>query len=73
MVPTPEEVEARTRSLSEYDAFKGWMDEVNAAMDDIAGVTSDDIEDYAYRDAYDDDLSARSAAKRALRNAGFYG
>jgi len=50
--------------------FEQWMAEVNQQIENMYGLSSDDLPDCCYRDWYDDGLSTKSAARRAIKNAG---
>jgi hypothetical protein len=50
--------------------FEDWMKAVDREISDKIGLTSDDLPDICYRDMYDDGDSAKTVAKRAIRNAG---
>ena len=49
--------------------FEDWMNEVNQAVERIAGMSSDDLPDVCYRDMYEDNMRPATAARHALRNA----
>lgn len=51
-------------------SFDEWMKEVDSAMDRICGLSSADISDFCYRDAYDDRRRAQSVATEALQADG---
>jgi len=48
--------------------FDQWMREVKAEISK-SGLHADDLPDVPYKDWYDDRVSVKSAAKRAIRNA----
>lgn len=50
--------------------FKEWMKEVDAQINKLIGfgLTSDDLADYLYDDAYDDGLTPEEAAIEAIKN-----
>ena len=51
-------------------SFEHWKEDVNRAVEILScGLSADDLPDVCYRDWYDDDVSAVSAARRAIRNA----
>lgn len=50
-------------------SFEAWMLAVDKLLRLLVGVTSEDLPDCCYRDWYDDGVSAKSAARRALRYA----
>lgn len=53
--------------MQERVSFEEWMRQVNNAISDrLAGLTSDDLPDCCYRDWYDEGLSVRQAALRAI-------
>lgn len=49
--------------------FKAWMLAVDAAVEARVGLSVHDLEDVAFRDWFDDGVSAKSAAARAIRNS----
>lgn len=49
--------------------FEQWMDQVDAAIDNEIGLTSEDLPDASYRDWYDDGLPPSRAAARAIKYA----
>jgi hypothetical protein len=51
--------------------WETWMDEVNRYLEERHDVHSLDIDDWRYRDDFDDGLSPMQSARRALRNAGW--
>lgn len=48
--------------------FDEWMREVDEAVESRVGCSVHDLADCPFRDWYEDDVSARSAAARAIRN-----
>jgi len=51
--------------MAEKISFEKWLEQVDLNLP----CHHDDLPDVCYRDWYDDGVSAKSAAKRALRNA----
>lgn len=51
--------------------FEEWMNQVDIYLDATVGLTHNDLADCCYRDWYDDGVSPKVAAKRALANEGF--
>lgn len=51
--------------------YADWMKEVDAACYAKAGVSVHDLSDCAFADWYDDGVSAKSAASKALKANGF--
>lgn len=51
--------------------FETWMRAVDAAVESKAGVSVHDLPDCCFRDWYDAGTTATTAAKWALRAAGF--
>lgn len=49
--------------------FENWMKLVDNYIVQVIGLTSADLPDCCYRDWYDDGVSPKSAAKRAMRSA----
>ena len=52
--------------------FSEWMRKVDEILNRKCGLDSRDLPDVCYRDMYDDGMSPRSAASKALRAADFY-
>jgi len=51
--------------------YAEWKKKVDAAISAKCGLTSDDLADYNYADAYADGVSPSSAARKALAAEGF--
>jgi hypothetical protein len=51
--------------------FRIWMMDVDAAMLNICGLSSDDLADACYRDMFDDEVSPQEAAETVLEDEGF--
>ena len=51
--------------------FETWMVAVDAGMMDIAGVTSDDIDDWEYKLCWEHGFKPRTAVFHALKAAGY--
>ena len=49
--------------------FEQWLDAINEVLSRRIGLSHRDLPDCCYRDWYDDGVTARSAAARAIRNA----
>lgn len=49
--------------------FETWIDEVNRLLD-LIGLSIDDLPDCCYRDWFEDGVSAKRAAARAIKSAG---
>lgn len=62
-----------SRALGEQAAWTGgfahWLERVDRYMVEATGLRRDDLPDVAYADMYEDGVSPRSAARRAIRNA----
>jgi Family of unknown function (DUF5419) len=54
------------------ETFEVWMKEVDRILDTACGLTSQDIPDWMYYDAYEDGVKPTVAAKRALKAAGSF-
>lgn len=54
----------------EENEFKVWKQQVNSIIEDTIGLSCDDLEDCCYRDWFDDGVSPKTAAKRAIQNSG---
>lgn len=55
------------RILEVKDGFDVWMKQVNAAINKACGLSSEDLADYAYRDAFDAGKKPASVAKAAIK------
>lgn len=53
--------------LEAKDSFEAWMKQVNAALEKAVGLSSEDLADYAYRDAYDAGKKPASVAKAVIK------
>lgn len=51
-------------------SFEAWMRAVDAACEAKCGLSVHDLEDVAFADWYEDGVSAKSAALRAIRSSG---
>jgi hypothetical protein len=49
--------------------FEEWMKEVDRVIMEKVFLTSDDLPDCCYRDWYEDGVSVRNAANRAIKSA----
>ena len=49
--------------------FKIWMQQVDAHLEKMGGVTSDDLPDYCYRDAFNQGRTSLATARAAYRRA----
>jgi hypothetical protein len=49
--------------------FDSWKKQVDAILVRLCGMSSDDLPDYGYADAFENGCSAKVTAKRALRAA----
>ena len=51
--------------------FTEWMKQVDTEVQKLtAGLSADDLSDYCYADAYEDEMSPRSVARAAIRASG---
>lgn len=50
-------------------SFDTWMAAVNAAIQRLAYLDADDLPDFDYRSAYEDDATPAQAARAAIANA----
>lgn len=57
-------------SNAEQLSFESWMRAVDAALLAMCGMDSGDLADCAYSDMYEDGMSAKAAAKQAVRENG---
>ena len=53
--------------------YTEWLHQLDAACYRIAGCSYQDLDDYCYRDAYDDGRAPVSTARAAIRAAKGYG
>lgn len=51
--------------------FEEWMKEVDKHIGRACGMSHNDIDDFRYRDCYDDECRPGEVAEEALANAGF--
>lgn len=49
--------------------YPAWMLEVDRIVQQLTGLSCDDLPDFCYHDAYDDERTAISTARAAIRNA----
>ena len=49
--------------------FTEWMKAVDVQVAVLCGCSADDLPDYCYADAYEDDATPRQAARAAVRGA----
>lgn len=49
--------------------FKEWKEQVDKIVQQETGLSTDDLPDQPYRQWYDDRISIKIAAKRAIKNA----
>jgi hypothetical protein len=57
--------------MTKYKTFEEWMRKVDAIVEHIAGCSVYDLDDYCFRDAYEEGCSPGNVASKALRNAGY--
>ncbi len=53
----------------EPNTFENWMHKVETAMIEMCGMGPDDLPDYCYHDAWEDDTPPRVCARAAIRAA----
>lgn len=53
-------------------SFEDWMKEVDVHLRTLCYLSHLDLPDVCYHDWYDDGVSAKTAAKRAFKNANSY-
>jgi hypothetical protein len=59
-----------TTAESDQQRFNAWKSQVNHILAaKLGGLNSDDLPDCPYRDWFDDRMSPRAAAAKAIRNA----
>lgn len=52
-------------------AFAKWRNEVDVELVAICGMVGDDLPDWCYADAFEDDMSPKQAAREVLQEAGW--
>jgi hypothetical protein len=50
--------------------FPDWMAKVDRLIGHVCGASADDLSDCCYADWYDSGMSAGTAARKAIKNAG---
>jgi Family of unknown function (DUF5419) len=66
------EIQEITNMAKTRQTFEQWKLAVNQAIERKVGMSSDDLPDWGYADAYEDGLSPASAASSAIRSAKEY-
>jgi len=52
--------------------FKEWMDKVDQEIKGVTDLTSEDLPDYMFYDAYEDGVDPAETAAKCLDAAGYY-
>ena len=52
-------------------SFKAWLREVDVCVNKMVGCSLHDLEDYMWRDLYDDEFEPYEAAEHAIEEMGF--
>lgn len=52
-------------------SFEQWMQKVDAVLEKKCGLSHHDLEDFCYRDAYDDGEAPSTVAREVLANQDF--
>jgi len=52
--------------------FETWMKAVDAAVSAEIGLSASDLPDVPYLDWFEDNMSVKAAARKAIKNAGNY-
>ncbi len=52
----------------QQNMFQNWMKDVDRFLEGLCGLSSLDLSDYCYRDAFEDGVSAKRAAAMALKS-----
>jgi len=56
-----------TKSLTNKTiVFEEWMHDVDDHISNACGLTSDDLADQCYQDMYEDGMTSKAAAKKAM-------
>lgn len=58
-----------TTAQSDDQRFHQWKRQVNRLVQSKVGLAADDLPDCPYRDWFDDRMSPKTAAAKAIRNA----
>lgn len=58
--------------MHEDDGFKLWMEQVDCFIGKYCGLSTYDLPDWRYRDAYDDRVAPSRAARQVIRAAKDY-
>lgn len=53
-------------------SFEDWVARIDTELDTLVGLSHDDLPDWDYRSAYEEEMSPRAAAMKAIKNAGEY-
>jgi len=56
-------------AMHKYDSFDDWMEQVDAQLVEMIGLTSRELPDTYYYDMYDDGASPKEAAEQAREHA----
>jgi hypothetical protein len=51
--------------------YRQWKEEVEMCLEELCGMSSEDLPDYAYRDAFDDGLSPEDTAEEVYIESQF--
>lgn len=57
--------------ITRNEEFRDWMSEVDVVISRVCGLTSNDIADWRWRDAFEDGTEPKEAAMEALAEDGF--
>jgi len=52
------------------ETFREFMDKVNAYVISVCGMSTDEIDDYHYRDCFDEGMDPEETGDEAMSNAG---
>jgi hypothetical protein len=55
--------------MKQKQTFEEWMAKVNSAVEHDSSMSASDLPDVPYREWYDDDMTPRAAARKAIKNA----
>lgn len=53
-------------------SFEDWVARIDTELDALVGLSHDDLPDWDYRSAYEEEMSPKAAAMKAIKNAGEY-
>ena len=67
MLPIESDVEMKA---FEDKCFNAWLAKVSEQIDKLCSLSIDDLDDYCYREAYEDGQTPSMVARHAIKNSG---